>query len=184
MQYLFLIGEGLHPHNACFSLALIYTLTMLVLRRSNITPAHWSFSGIHFFNFIYGRMYLSLTSANLIAGQGDILHFSKWQLLLHQANVSHFKFSLTIPKQKNVYWLNVLEGDCVTECLIIWTFFERHYFNVTRVKKKKVKLATVIEGGPKAPLSIATTPRCRRGRYSIPWIAPLYLWCVPYKTEC
>ena len=38
----------------------------------------------------------------------------------------------------------------------------------------KVKLATIVEGDPKAPFSIATTPRCRGGRYSIPWIAPLY----------
>ena len=36
------------------------------------------------------------------------------------------------------------------------------------------KLATVVEGDPKAHFTIATTPRCRRGRYSIPWIAPLY----------
>ena len=40
--------------------------------------------------------------------------------------------------------------------------------------KCKVKLATIVEGDPKAPFSIATTPRCRGGRYSIPWIAPLY----------
>ena len=37
-----------------------------------------------------------------------------------------------------------------------------------------VKLATIVEGDPKAPFSIATTPRCRGGRYSIPRIAPLY----------
>ena len=46
------------------------------------------------------------------------------------------------------------------------------------------KLATVVEGGPKAPFSIATTPRCRGGRYSFPWIAPLYPWYVPYNAEC
>ena len=32
----------------------------------------------------------------------------------------------------------------------------------------KVKLATVVEGDPKAPFSIATTPRCRGGCYSFP----------------
>ena len=37
-----------------------------------------------------------------------------------------------------------------------------------------VKLATIVEGDPKAPFSIATTPRCRGGRYSIPRIAPVY----------
>ena len=41
----------------------------------------------------------------------------------------------------------------------------------------KVKLATLVEGDPKAPFLIATTPRCREGRYSIPWIALLYSWC-------
>ena len=37
-----------------------------------------------------------------------------------------------------------------------------------------VKLATVVEDDQKAPFSIATTPRCKEGRYSFPWIAPLY----------
>ena len=35
------------------------------------------------------------------------------------------------------------------------------------------KLATLVESDPKASFSIATLPRCRRGRYSIPWIGPL-----------
>ena len=35
------------------------------------------------------------------------------------------------------------------------------------------KLATLVEGDPKVPFSIVTTPRCRGGRYSFPWIAPL-----------
>ena len=38
----------------------------------------------------------------------------------------------------------------------------------------KVKLVTVVEGDPKVPFSTATTPRFREGRYSFPWIAPLY----------
>ena len=50
--------------------------------------------------------------------------------------------------------------------------------------KNKVKLATIVEGDPKAPFSIATTQRCRGGRYSIPRIAPLYPWTVPYNAEC
>ena len=41
--------------------------------------------------------------------------------------------------------------------------------------RTKVKLATLVEGKPKAPFSIATTPKCREGRNSIPWIAPLTL---------
>ena len=38
----------------------------------------------------------------------------------------------------------------------------------------RYKLATLVEGNLKAPFSIATTPRCRGGNYSIPWIALLY----------
>ena len=31
-------------------------------------------------------------------------------------------------------------------------------------------MATIVEGNPKAPFSIATTPMCRGGRYSFPGI--------------
>ena len=31
---------------------------------------------------------------------------------------------------------------------------------------------------------IATTLRCREGRYSFSWITPLYPWYVPYNAEC
>ena len=40
------------------------------------------------------------------------------------------------------------------------------------MSKLKVKLATVAEGDPKVPFSVATTPM--GGRYSFPWIAPFY----------
>ena len=42
----------------------------------------------------------------------------------------------------------------------------------------------VIDGDPKAPFSIATTSRCRGGRYSFPWIASLYPRYTPYIAEC
>ena len=54
---------------------------------------------------------------------------------------------------------------------------------LTELNSGLVKLAIVVEGDPKAPLSIATTPRCKEVRYSIPWIAPLYHWSLPYSTE-
>ena len=47
-----------------------------------------------------------------------------------------------------------------------------------------VKLATLVEGDPKAPFSIASTPKCRGRRYSIPWIALLYPWSLLYIAEC
>ena len=45
----------------------------------------------------------------------------------------------------------------------------------TSVKLIKVKLTTVVGGNPKVSFSIATTPRCRGGRYSFPWITLLTL---------
>ena len=50
--------------------------------------------------------------------------------------------------------------------------------------KHNKKLATVVKDDLKAPFLIATTPRCREGCYSFPWIAPLYPWSVPYNAEC
>ena len=47
-----------------------------------------------------------------------------------------------------------------------------------------IKLPILVEGDLKAPFSIATTPRYTGGRYSIPIIAPLYPWSLPYKAEC
>ena len=39
---------------------------------------------------------------------------------------------------------------------------------------KVSKLATIVEGDRNVPFSIATTPMCRGGRYSFPWIAQLH----------
>ena len=39
---------------------------------------------------------------------------------------------------------------------------------------KVVKLATVVEGGSKAPFSIAITPRCKGGQYCFPRTDQLY----------
>ena len=47
--------------------------------------------------------------------------------------------------------------------------------------KKKKKMVTLVEGDQKTPFSIATY---RGGRYSIPWIAPLYPWSLPCNAEC
>ena len=46
-----------------------------------------------------------------------------------------------------------------------------------------IKLATVVEGDLKGPFSLATTPRCRGGRYSFSWITSLYPWFVHYDAE-
>ena len=65
-----------------------------------------------------------------------------------------------------------------------WLLYQGYRAKSALLVKVKVKLATVVEGDQKAPFSIATTPRCKDGCYSIPWIAPLYPWYVPYIAEC
>ena len=55
---------------------------------------------------------------------------------------------------------------------------------------KKVKLATIVEGDPKAPFSIATTPRCR-GRAlllsldcsTLPLMHTLYCWMLSKEVS-
>ena len=39
-------------------------------------------------------------------------------------------------------------------------------------------MAIIVDGDQKAPFSIATTSSCREGRYSFPWIAPLYTYLL------
>ena len=52
----------------------------------------------------------------------------------------------------------------------------------------KVKLATIVDSDKKALFSIATTPRCRGGYYSFPWIAHFtldtYLILLSVKQGC
>ena len=43
--------------------------------------------------------------------------------------------------------------------------------NHLTTEDQQVKLATAVEGDPKAPFSIATTQKCSGGCYSIPWMA-------------
>ena len=65
-------------------------------------------------------------------------------------------------------------------------FYQKYYsFNAKYIDNyRNIVPGYIVEGDPKAPFSIATTPRCRGGRYSIPRIAPLYPWTVPYNAEC
>ena len=78
---------------------------------------------------------------------------------------------------KKYIWKIIL----IKEIIWIKKIFKSHS---CRKQYSKVKLATVVEGNQKVPFSIATKPRCRGGRYSFPWIAPLYPWYVPYIAEC
>ena len=47
-----------------------------------------------------------------------------------------------------------------------------------------VKLVTFCRGWLAAFFSLATIPRSKGGRYSVPWIAPVFPWSLPYNCEC
>ena len=96
-------------------------------------------------------------------------------------------FFLSSIKNKNLYNLLMFSSETFTQYL---EPSDKHvHTKMQQVCAKnqstiKVKLTTFVEGDQKAPFSIATILRCRGGRYSFPWIAPLYLWYVPYVAEC
>ena len=52
-------------------------------------------------------------------------------------------------------------------CIYIYMYIDVYIYMYIYIYIYK-KLATIVEGNPKAPFSIATTPRCRGGRYSFP----------------
>ncbi len=67
----------------------------------------------------------------------------------------------------------MLDYDIVVNKFEFQSFFYVQFWTNT-LGKGIVKLATVVKGDPKAPFLIATTPKCRGGHYSFPWIAPHY----------
>ena len=64
-----------------------------------------------------------------------------------------------------------------------WKKLVLKFCSLHKYVKIKVKLTTVVKGNQKAPFSIATKQKCRGGRYSFPWIAPLSPRYVPYIAE-
>ena len=72
---------------------------------------------------------------------------------------------------------DVYGETCWSKNIYKWV---KHEFAITNLSQRideveiLSKLATVVEGDPKAPFSIATTPKCRGGCYSFPRIVPLY----------
>ena len=95
-------------------------------------------------------------------------------LLLILRILTNFCKILNIFSQKLVDWLVKFCGR----------FHHCRLFNAKSIFIHIVLLATVVEGDQKAPFSIATTQRCRGGRYSFPWVAPLYPTYIPYTAEC
>ena len=68
--------------------------------------------------------------------------------------------------------INEISNFCIINVVYIYVHTRAHTHTHTYIYI--YKLATLDEGDPKAPFSIDTTPKCKGGRNSFPWIAPLY----------
>ena len=82
------------------------------------------------------------------------------------------------------------KGICAKANIIAWLEFEVtnfktevHHFSYCNMGTLWIKLVTIVKGDLKAPFSIPTSQRCRKRRYSIPWIAPLYSWSLLYDVK-
>ena len=109
------------------------------------------------FTFLpWGFSWLALVVGHLVYRGWDSFHKvlseSEW----------YYCITFSSPRQFNLSRLN---------SPIYHPFRYKHsdYFYTTKSKSKRK-----LEGDPRAPVSIATTPRCRAGRYSFPKIVPLY----------
>ena len=77
-----------------------------------------------------------------------------------------------------ISWYNsvVSNRNDVLEVLLLWLFHSLHtYTHMYSNTEIQVSWPTVVKGNLKVPFSIVNTPRCRRGHYSFPWIAPFTL---------
>ena len=87
---------------------------------------------------------------------------------------AHMCFSVRLNVCMWVWWLvgvfgiSTLVGYFMPNPIYIYIYIY--------IYKKVNNVATVIEGYTKALFSIATTPRCREGRYFFSWISPLHPW--------
>ena len=96
----------------------------------------------------------------------------------------NFFLDLLSTNNRSTQWMQNTHQK--TECSMKYDYSRSRHDtkNSTKVPHKKVKLATLVEGNPKVPFSITTTPMSREGHYSFPWIASLYPWSLLYNAEC
>ena len=65
------------------------------------------------------------------------------------------------------FWVLIFQIFCGKSNIVVCEI-SRNFKTTTKAPiGQLVKLATLVEGDPKAPFSIATTQRCRGGRYSL-----------------
>ena len=63
-------------------------------------------------------------------------------------------------------------------------WYDNRFRKMKTQNSKQLFFCDCSRGWPTAPFSVATIPRRTGGRYSFPWIAPLYPWYIPYNAEC
>ena len=122
-------------------------------------------NNIYIYIYIYNlRLFRWLTS--WIRGWKTLYIYTVFHLLIKR--VSHLK-----RRRLYIYCFLISDKACKSseETKIIYIIYIY-----------KVRSATVVEGDPKAPFSIGTTPKCREGCYSFHWIAPLSL--IRSNTKC
>ena len=74
-----------------------------------------------------------------------------------------------------------------TELNVKTVLFQAIQFSISmqfQCQNSSILNNSFVEGDPKGPFSIATTPRCMEEHYSFPWITPLYPQSLPYNAEC
>ena len=126
----------------------------------------------------------SIISRKFVVGGGGFIHrWGRQPTYKSEMNLFHFALKLLRkawihPSSMNGWIVYQAEFFSLGERTSLG---EGNHWNQTSCK---VKLATLVEGDPKAPFSIATTPRCRGERKSFPWIASFYPWSIPYNVEC
>ena len=107
--------------------------------------------------------------------------FKKWETDCHQVLLTQSKcypnleiYILSITNIEHSLFMNVANYIINIVCGLQFYIYIYIY----------IKLATVVEGDPNAPFSIAITLRCRGVCYYFPWIAFLYPWSIPYSVKC
>ena len=85
---------------------------------------------------------------------------------------------------RNLRWIDLIQTPVEDHHLTLMGKTIKGIIIIVVVVVVVVKIATVIEGDPMAPFTRAAKSTSREGHYSFLWIAPPYLWYVPYNTEC
>ena len=138
------------------------------------TPQGWRLVPFH--SLVHAEVIRKIITEN------SVLFWLNFQHCINKTWYDYF-FIISVAKSENKHKNLYLVSDQQMNKI-----FSIHNLCKLRIYPKLFKLckklATLVESDPKAPFSIATILKCQVGRYSFPWIDPLYPWSVPYNAEC